>query len=827
MSAKQLFKLFFVIFTVAVLPGSIQTSAQVNVTPSQTAFALVQKLVAGSSNIVVSNAVLNCPAASNGIFEVVNSNLGLDSGILLTNGRAATVGGNYGANAAQFIGVNNNASFNNGAGGDPQLNALAGATTQNACMLEFDLVPKGDTIQFDYVFASEEYWKSTCASYNDAFAFFISGPGIVGQQNIALVPGTNIPVTVNSINSGVPGVNSNGTLGLCNSMGPGSPFTSYYIDNSAGATISYYGFTKVLTAKSKVTPCSTYHLKLTIADAGTGGGGTIYDSGVFIKAGSLTTTSFSMIPISGNVNGGIDTYVVKGCNTAKVRFLRSKKTPTPQVITYQLGGNAVNGVDYASLPGSITIPALDSFVDLPIQGLPTVTKGTKQLKIYLLSPYSCGIPQVIDSAVINIYDAPSLQIAIADTTVCYGANFPIKVSGYTDSLQFLWSPATNLSSPFVKEPFVFATSTVTYTVSAQWPGTGCPPVFDQVTVKVNQPPVIDIGDDLELCIGGKLHLSVSVTPNNPVYKYEWLWPNGSVHNVKEFTIDDIQGNMSGKYKVKVSIENCAPIEKDVNVKVTPFAFLEFEDDIFLCSGDTLYLNPDIMPVKDSFSYQWSGPDSFASTALRPTLYNSNSLYNGTYTLIVSYPGCSPVSGSVDVMVTAIPDVPEIPADFKHNYCQYLPVGQLSLTGKYDILWYTDTMFAGNKEGITPPVNGPLGMYRFYVSQINGSCESPKVPVDLLIEKCCVDNVFIPSAFTPNNDGLNDKFHIPENIDFHVKKIKVVDRWGQSVFQAGSNESWDGTVRGIPVEIGAYFYFVEVECRNGVEKLYKGDITLIR
>ena len=407
MSLKQLFCSFFVVFSLAVFCSNTAVFSQVNITPSQTAYALVQKLVAGSNNIVVSNPILTCPSVSNGIFTVVSSNLGIDSGIILTNGRAATSGSNYGANAPQFTGVNNNASYNNGAPGDAQLNSLAGAQTQNACILEFDLVPKGDSIQFDYVFASEEYWKSTCASYNDAFAFFISGPGISGQQNIALVPGTNIPVTVNSINSGIPGVNSNGTLSLCNSMGAGSPFTSYYINNSAGTTISYYGFTKVLTARSKVVPCSTYHLKLTVADAGSGGGGTIYDSGVFIKAGSLTTTSFGMIPISGNTGGGIDTYIVRGCNPGKVRFTRSKKTPVPQAITYLLGGDAVNGVDYTLLPGTITIPANDSFVDLPIQGLPVTTTGTKKLKIYLLSPYSCGSQLIIESAVINIYDRPS------------------------------------------------------------------------------------------------------------------------------------------------------------------------------------------------------------------------------------------------------------------------------------------------------------------------------------------------------------------------------------------------------------------------------------
>jgi gliding motility-associated-like protein len=827
MSVKQLLCIFFVVFTCMFTCVVTPVFSQVNITSSQTAYALVQKLTGGSNNIIVSNAVLNCPALSNGIFDVVSSNLGLDSGIILTNGRAATVGSSYGANAAQFIGINNNASFNNGAGGDPQLNALAGATTQNACMLEFDLVPKGDTIQFNYVFASEEYWKSTCASYNDAFAFFISGPGISGQQNIALVPGTNIPVTVNSINSGVPGVNSNGTLGLCNSMGMGSPFTSYYVDNSTGTTISYYGFTKVLTAKSKVTPCSTYHLKLTIADAGTGGGGTIYDSGVFIKAGSLTTTSFGLIPISGNTTAGIDTYVVKGCNAGKVRFTRSKKTAAPQLINYQLGGSAVNGVDYASLSGSITIPVNDSFVDLPILGLPTATKGAKQLKIYLLSPYSCNGTVIVDSATINIYDPPTLQVVTKDTTVCYGASFPIKISGNTDSLVYNWSPSTNLSSPFAKEPYVFATASTTYTVFAQWPGSGCASVSGQFTVHVNEPPKVDVSKDQHLCIGADLKLAATISPDSPSFKYEWTWPDGSQHNIKSFSINDIQQYMSGKYTLIVSIKNCAPIIKEVNVVIAPFASVKMADDISVCEGQEVILKSDVTPDNDSFTYQWTGPDTFSSNNIRPIIQRTLISNSGMYVLTISYPGCTPVSDSINVTFLPVPDPLSLPGGFKNNYCQFQQSEPIQIPGFDEIVWYTDTNANGIKGAFYPPVNEGLGIHRYYVSQLRGTCESPKVPVDLLIEKCCVDNVFVPTAFTPNNDGKNDRFHIPESIDYKITKTRIVDRWGLIVFSSGSNEAWDGTVNGIPVEIGTYFYFVNVECRNGLKTLYKGDITLIR
>src|SRR5690606_13399953 len=129
-----------------------RTTAQVNVTPGQTAAALAQTLV--GTGVTIANPVLACPSNANGIFSVITSNLGLDSGIVLTSGQAATVGGTQGVN-----GPNTGAGpgVGNGAPGDADLNTVLGITTFDRCVLEFDFIPTGDTIQFNYVFGSTEY----------------------------------------------------------------------------------------------------------------------------------------------------------------------------------------------------------------------------------------------------------------------------------------------------------------------------------------------------------------------------------------------------------------------------------------------------------------------------------------------------------------------------------------------------------------------------------------------------------------------------------------------------------------------------------------------
>src|SRR5690606_3893211 len=96
---------------------------------------------------------------------------------------------------------------------DPDLAQLISPITVNDCaVLEFDFVPNGDTLKFNFAFASEEYNEYVCGTVNDVFGFFISGPGINGPftnnaENIALIPGTDVPVSINTLNNGTVGAN--------------------------------------------------------------------------------------------------------------------------------------------------------------------------------------------------------------------------------------------------------------------------------------------------------------------------------------------------------------------------------------------------------------------------------------------------------------------------------------------------------------------------------------------------------------------------------------------------------------------------------------------
>jgi hypothetical protein len=233
-------------------------------TPQQ----LVQNILL-SGYLTASNITYTGSPNAIGFFHNGNS-IGFSRGIALSTGKATDIMG-YGDATMS--------STDLGYNGDSTLNLIVGPDlTHDASVLEFDFIPLSDTLNFRFVFGSDEYPEFTF-SFNDVFGFFLSGPNPSGgnytNQNIALIPGTSLPVSIYNVNNGA-NTPTNGPCVNC----------QYYIDNTSGIySTSFDGFTTPLTATAAVTPCQPYHIKLSIADANDG----ILDSGVLLEAVSFSS----------------------------------------------------------------------------------------------------------------------------------------------------------------------------------------------------------------------------------------------------------------------------------------------------------------------------------------------------------------------------------------------------------------------------------------------------------------------------------------------------------------------------------------------------------
>ncbi|MBL7682902.1 MAG: gliding motility-associated C-terminal domain-containing protein, partial [Flavipsychrobacter sp.] len=90
-----------------------------------------------------------------------------------------------------------------------------------------------------------------------------------------------------------------------------------------------------------------------------------------------------------------------------------------------------------------------------------------------------------------------------------------------------------------------------------------------------------------------------------------------------------------------------------------------------------------------------------------------------------------------------------------------------------------------------------------------------------------DNLFIPTAFSPNGDGKNDVFRVSNMTFQRFVEFRVFNRWGQEIYNSISNKGWDGTWKGVAQETGNYQYLIRVAYPDGYIETYKGDVTLVR
>lgn len=369
--------------------------SQLSVTNNNLAISLAQKIV--GNGITITNAFLNGGAYATGTFSYSGSHLGVANGIILTTGTAMNA-----ANPGSYFCNVNNGSIQS----DPDVIAMSPQAKYDVCILEFDFIPLCDTLKIKYVFGSEEYPKAIYQTYNDVFAIFLSGPkpggGSYNSQNIATLPNGYTPVSIDSVNAGWP-------------IGTNASHFNFYVDNysSPNNDIAYNGYTIPVTSKAALITCSSYHLKIAIAD----GGNALYDSGVFIEGSSLACGNAPVI----------SSAVASNCsNTGTVSVHVSNYSGTPS---------------YTWIPGNLHSDTLKN-----------VAAGTYICFVDL--PGVCGNYSV--SATISAQ--PTLSVN-GGGFLCKGNSTQLIASGVSS---YSWVPAAGLNNNTVANPIASPSVTTVY-----------------------------------------------------------------------------------------------------------------------------------------------------------------------------------------------------------------------------------------------------------------------------------------------------------------------------------------------------------------------------
>lgn len=422
--------------------------------------------------------------------------MGLREGVMISTGNVHQGSSNSSTEAAHLLA----STSLDGVGHAGLSGLLNGVATFDACVIEFDLIPHCDTLAISYVFASEEYLDYVGSAFNDAFAFFISGPGFEGVHNMAHVPGTEVPVSINNVNP--------------------QSHASHYVDNYQGTRLTYNGYTRPLLAKARVQPCASYHVAIALADVSDD----ILDSAVFLEAGGIGCLQpFPRLEAMAGPQGGAQ--AIEGCLNGRFQFRLDQAAATDQVFHFQLAGSARPGEDFLPFPDSVLIPAGDSLAEIMVSLLEDdVREGQEFLQLVYVDASQCAQAPYTDTATLYFRDALE-QDSLPDLIHCSGTELILgrtAIPGYT----YRWHPTAlvpqpDLAQPRLQLPPLNADTSVSLVLEVTAGQGGCR-FQDSFQVHVFPPPGVILNPD-SACLGSPLAFRPVVHGPPPV---RWRWEFG-------------------------------------------------------------------------------------------------------------------------------------------------------------------------------------------------------------------------------------------------------------------------------------------------------------
>jgi gliding motility-associated-like protein len=454
------------------------------------------------------------------------------------------------------------------------------------------------------------------------------------------------------------------------------------------------------------------------------------------------------------------------------------------------------------------------------------------IKMFNNAPGGCGNDLALDD--ITFRPCGPLITGIVDGAPIYAASYcegPARqfqlnctVSGGFASPEFQWQRRNSSNPTWTDIPGATSNNYLAIFPANASPGiyeyrlavtesgninsTSCRIYSQDFAITIHPNPVTTAVNNGPVCLGKTL--SLSATGGN---QYIWSGPNGFTATGTPGTISNAQLNHGGKYYVDVfTAAGCT--KKDSTVVIVnpvPTATTSFSSDS-LCIGDNIQLN-----ANGGDEYRW-----FPSTGLsNPEIPNPIASPSVTtiYNVVVSNSfSCS------DTATTTIYIMPDPVANAGPDKVIFEGQSvQLSgdLAGQLNNFSWSPATYINDINSLIPVVNPPVDQN--YTLTVVSTYGCGTVSDDVMIK--VYKDIFIPTAFTPNNDGLNDTWHILGLEALKTYRVMVFNRWGEIVFQIKDEaRPWNGIYKGIPLPPGVYVYLVE----KGTERLpVKGTVMLIR
>jgi gliding motility-associated-like protein len=763
---KKIFKsLLFFLFNCF----SLATYAQyIQVDDTYTAQQLVQNVLvrnspcAGVSNFSISGDTFSGSQNSYGYFNAGTSGFPFTDGIVLSTGKATSA-----------VGPNNSLLSQGGTSwlGDSELEqALSISNSTNATSLEFDFIPITNKISFDYIFSSEQYLLSATSNqcnFTDGFAFLLkptdnSSP----YQNLALVPGTIIPVKINTVR---------GTGSVC----PQANQSFFDAFNGTNHPTNYNGQTVVMKAEADVIAGTPYHIKLVIADQGN----EQYDSAIFLGGNSFNVGADlgenKLIATNNPICAG-DTYNLNATISGSNTYLWFK-----------------NGISTGIRTPTYTVTDSGIYkVEITLNGTTCIATGQVTIE-YSAKP-------VLTNTVLVQCDDNNDGISTFDLT---------KVSNLITSGNSQLSPVVYYENITDLNPIAnpasyqnLTTNTVYGKVSNQFGCTSFATVNLQIANNpiVAQNPIIKCDSDANQDGFIVFNLNLDATPQilsglplGLIIEY-YLTANDAVlqRNPLSNSYTNATINEQIIYARIVNGPDCFGITP-IKLMAIVFAPANFNDEtVYICDG-----NPKRIAIANGYSsYLWSNGATTSFTSISTA---------GNYTVTASNAlGCVATKKFIAI-ASGIATITSIEInDFSGNGNSVL----INYSGIGDYEFSLDGVHYQNNPLF---LNVTEGDYLVYIKDKNG-CGIP-TPIRIYV-------LDYPRFFTPNGDSYNDYWTIKNGAKYPNMLLYIFDRYGKLITQVNPKENgWDGNYDGQPIPADDYWFTIILENN----RIIKGHFALLR